>query len=154
MGERGRLSASEDIDVAIGHPHGRHHPGVVGDLAVVGDGGERQLLMPRHPDLADHQHVERRTQRSRHLGGHRYAATGEPEHHRVLAGEVGQPLGKPAAGVDPIREHYGHTQSFFTRRPSSTRSKPRPPERSAAVWIQRCGRWVRAVGFEPTLSGF
>jgi hypothetical protein len=85
------VPAGQRLDLVVAEPGGGDHAGVARDVTVVGHRGQRQLLVARHPDLAHHQHVERRPQRRGHFGGDRHAAPGQPEHDDVAAGEVGQP---------------------------------------------------------------
>ena len=82
-------------------------------MTVVGHRGQRQLLVARHPDLAHHQHVERRPERRGHLGGHGDAAPGQPEDDDVTAREVGQPGRELAAGVAAVGERGTHVRQSY-----------------------------------------
>jgi hypothetical protein len=69
------------------------------------DGAHRQLLVPGHADLADHQHVERRPEGVGDLGRHRHTTPRQPEDHGVVGGEVGEVVEslRPGDGGDPPR---------------------------------------------------
>ena len=76
--------------------------------AAFGDRAERQLGLVGQAELADHQHVERRVEHGRDLGGDRHAAAGEGDHQRAVEAERGDRLGQLPAGVPPIGEAGAH----------------------------------------------
>ena len=85
-GQLGGVPAGQLAHLVGGQARRRDHARVQRHPAVVGHRRQRQLLVARDADLAHHQHVERRPEGAGHLGRHRYAAAGQPQHDDVVAG--------------------------------------------------------------------
>ena len=64
-------------DLAVDHPY-----------AVLPDGAHPELGVERHPELADHDHIQRRTERPGHLERDRDTAPRQAEHDHRLAPQV------------------------------------------------------------------
>jgi hypothetical protein len=75
------------------------HLGIDDPDAALPDRAQAQLGLDGYAELADHDHVERRAQRPRHLRRDGHTATGERQHHDVLAAQVQHPVGQPPACV-------------------------------------------------------
>ena len=80
---------TEDIVVEDAHAAARDRP-------------HRELRMYWNAELADDEHVERRTERAGNGGGNRHSATRQREDDRPV--EFGQLGGEPAPGVSPVTE--------------------------------------------------
>jgi hypothetical protein len=80
-------------DLAVDHPH-----------AVLPDRAHPQLGLVRHPELADHDHIQRRPQRPGHLQRNRHTAPRQAEHNHRLAPQVLQPGGQQPPRIGTISE--------------------------------------------------
>ena len=87
-------------DAGPGHEGAVQHAG-----AALADRPHRDLGLPRHAELADHDHVERQGEVAGDLRGHHHPAAGQAEHHRVSAAMVLELPGQAPAGVLAVGEH-------------------------------------------------
>jgi hypothetical protein len=95
-GDLGELGVGESRlphDVVVEHPD-----------AVFANCSERKLWLPRHPELSDHDDVERRVQALGDFGGNRDPAPRQPEHHRISTTPRRQLPRQPLPRVVPIPE--------------------------------------------------
>ena len=74
--------------------------------AAFADRPHRQLLVPGRAELADHDHVERRTERVGDLAGDGDTTPGQAEHHDVGSPEALQLMGQLPARLHPIGEDH------------------------------------------------
>jgi peptidyl-prolyl cis-trans isomerase A (cyclophilin A) len=74
------LLSGNPVDQRLGRLQHLHHPIVEDADAAGGDGPHRQLLVARHAQLADQEHVQRRAQHFRDLVGDRDAAPRQGQH--------------------------------------------------------------------------
>jgi len=90
---------------------------------LLGDRADRELGMTGQPDLADTEHVERRTQGLRHLRRDRDATAREAENDDVLADARPYDRGEPPPRIRTVQESpRGHGTSL---RPFASRAKGR-----------------------------
>lgn len=87
-----------------------HHVVVDHDRAVFADGTHRELAVPRHAQLADQDHVDRRPDRPGDLDRHRHATTGKPDDdHGIAVATARERIAdrdtEPPPCVDAIVEH-------------------------------------------------
>src|SRR5258706_397244 len=112
------------------HPHAASlmHP----PPPATGDRAHRELLMSRNPELAHHEHVQRRVQRGGYLIGHRHPAPRQTQHHDIVTAPVMlQKTGQHSAGVAAITENtLGHGPHRRPHRVTPRRGGP----------LQRCRR--------------
>ncbi len=109
--------------------------------AALTDGAEAELTMGGHTELADHDHVERRTEGPGHGEGHRDAAARQAQYDGMFRLQRAEGLGEPLAGVRAVGEVHGvHPQP-------EGRRKPRPPSSDATS-----RRGFPQVGPSPCLS--
>ena len=88
---------------------GRQHLAVDDEDAVLAERAHGQLGLGGHADLADHDHVEGRTECGRHLEADRHAATGQAEDDHVGRRQVSESLGELPArvGTVPVDHAFG-----------------------------------------------
>ena len=86
-------------DLGVGDVRDGDHLGIDDPDVALPDRAHAQLGLDGYAELADHDHVERCAQRPRHLRRDRHAATGQREHHDVLAAQVQHPVGQAPACV-------------------------------------------------------
>jgi hypothetical protein len=75
--------------------------------AAFADRAHRQLRATGHAELADHDHVERRPEHTRHLGRHRDSAPRQRDDDRVGVGDLGSARHQRrqrGTGFAPVRE--------------------------------------------------
>jgi len=82
------------------------HPMVVDDDTAAGNAPDRELWIERRPELADHEHVDRRSDGSRDLAGNRHATARQTENDGVAPEiEIPQPGPEAAARFAAITEY-------------------------------------------------
>ena len=64
-------------DVVADHPY-----------AAFADGAESEFALVGNAQLADHDHIERRLERSGHMEGHRDPATRQSQHDRLFSPQM------------------------------------------------------------------
>ena len=121
----GLLRGDLALEVCVAHAQAAHHPAVEHPYPRR-DGADRELGIPRCPDLAGHDDVERRAERPGGGLAHDHAAARDREHDRVRAGEWTQGLPQPLAGLRAVGEDHGRSaspcDSSISRRESSSSS--------------------------------
>ena len=86
--------------------HGLAHNLPVDDPhPILTDRTHGQLRLEGDPELADHDHIQRRTQRQGHLQRHRDPAAWQAKHHQRLPAQMLQFRGQPPARIGTISEH-------------------------------------------------
>ncbi|SLH64849.1 Uncharacterised protein [Mycobacteroides abscessus subsp. abscessus] len=84
-----------------------HQDLVVDDThAVFAQRAEHQLRLVGHPQFAYHRHVQRRTERGRHLVGDRHTAAGHTENHGVGSVEPAHSLDQTPARFPAVKKRH------------------------------------------------
>ena len=95
-----RASSSADTPPRRTIPWFRNHP-------VLTDGSDAQLRLERHPELAHHDHIQRRAKRAGNLRSHRDAAPRQAKHHNPLPAQILQPRRQLPSRIGAISETHG-----------------------------------------------
>jgi hypothetical protein len=103
LGEIRRRDGAELQHIVVEYPR-----------AVFADRAHRDFGLARKAELADDEHIERRIECLGHLGGDRYPAPWESEHHRSIEFPSCERLGETSTRVAAVRE------ALHTRTPPHT----------------------------------
>lgn len=108
-----RRLANQGIQLVKPHATGGDHIIIENDRTILADGTQRKLRLPRHPDLANHEHIQWRFQGLRHQRRDRDATPGEtqnqsaggPERARRIAKPVGDQDSQLEPGIGAVPKH-------------------------------------------------
>ena len=83
----GPLLRLDSFHLVLGQVGFPHHGVVDHPHPALTDGAESQFGLKRHPQLAHHQHIQRRGQCPGDLEGHRHPTARQAQHDNVLAAQ-------------------------------------------------------------------
>ncbi|GLX11389.1 hypothetical protein Misp03_83150 [Microbispora sp. NBRC 16548] len=76
------------------------------DYPTLADGAESQLRLVWHPELAHHDHIQRRAERLGHLVRHRHPTPGQPQDDHILSSATpAHFVGEPYPRIMTIKKH-------------------------------------------------
>lgn len=134
------LGVLDRVQLLGPNPRRRHEPLVHETHPILSDRTHRELRLGRHAELADHDHVERKTEIPGHLATDRNPTARKSEHDRIGPPESLQALRQDPAGLSPIGESdAGRTTKRHTptkpRSGGSCTARPSVAQPSAASTI-------------------
>ncbi len=104
--EIGELASLHGSDFGLRHAGPADHLVVDDPDTALADRPHGQFRLERHPQLAHHDHVQRRAKRPSHLEGNRDPAPGQAEHDDVAPTQIIQAPAKALPGVGPVGETH------------------------------------------------